>query len=78
MYCCGFYFWIVVLTCVIIYIKKYWIGYVVIAPSIITLLVALISPVNGALRYIFPTILSLPICILIIFMACKKQAEEIE
>lgn len=68
VYSAAFYQWICILcmAAVLLYKKKEYC--IIFIPSIITMLVALMSPVNGSLRYYMPVMAITPILLGIIFM----------
>lgn len=75
VYSAAFYQWISILcvAAVMLYKKKEYC--IIFIPSIITMLVALMSPVNGSLRYYMPVMAITPILLGIIFMKNSNTGE---
>lgn len=73
VYSTAFYQWITILAmaAVILYRKKEY-G-IIFIPSIVTMLIALLSPVNGSLRYYMPVMALVPV---LIGIACKSDAKQ--
>ncbi len=68
--------WIILLIiCYLLYIKKYK-EIVFILPSLVTVLVCLISPVNAYFRYSLPNIFAIPLIISIFLDIISKDKEE--
>lgn len=63
LYSCWFYVWILIFLSFYILHKKYYDLFIYFFPFYVTLLLALVSPVNGHLRYVFPLMVSMPIAI---------------
>lgn len=78
VYSTAFYQWICILcvAAVILYKNKEYC--IIFIPSIITMLVALMSPVNGSLRYYMPVMAITPILLGIVFMKSSSTGEIME
>lgn len=70
----GVYVWMMILIIAIVLKLKDPIGYIIIIPNVVNLLVCLASPLCNAMRYELPTVLSMPLCITVILwlMQLKK------
>jgi hypothetical protein len=68
LYRCGFYTWCVLLAVVYYIVKKKYINIVFAIPTLVNILVCLVSPVNTCIRYALPTMCIVPILYALIFM----------
>jgi len=66
LYNCGMYFWIMIMALLFFIKKGYWEDMIIFAPLLGTEFTAILSPINGDLRYIMLVMYSLPILIMLI------------
>lgn len=76
-YNAGIYFWILVLTIFLFAEKSNWRGLLITVPSAATILIAILSPVNGDLRYIMPAMCSVPVILMLLCIQRKCETKTV-
>lgn len=76
LYIPSMYVWIVISLSLLSLIKRKKNDFVVMIPYILVVCVALMSPANGHLRYLYSIIISLPIWILVLYEVYNKNSSK--
>ncbi len=79
LYSCGFHNYILIACAVFLLAQKRYREMLVLVPSILTMLVCLVSPVDAYIRYMLPVMAAMPVNIAWCHYAARKvKADEKE